>query len=88
VVGLRVVGEGGRPATFLESLQRNLTVALPVALLLQRIPYVFWLVALVGAIALLFEAFLAVIDPEGLRLGDRLAGTQLVAAPRLGAPRA
>ncbi|HEX7126675.1 MAG TPA: RDD family protein [Thermodesulfobacteriota bacterium] len=87
VVGLRVVGASGLPCTFLQSVQRNLTVAVGVLLMLQRVPFVWWLFWLVGALVLLFEAFLAATDDEALRLGDRLAETQIVVAPRLGAPR-
>jgi uncharacterized RDD family membrane protein YckC len=88
VVGLRVVGESGLPCTFLQSVQRNLTVALGVLLMLLRVPYVWWLFWLIGALVLLFEAFLAATDDEGLRLGDRFAETQIVVAPRLGTPGA
>lgn len=88
VVGLRVLGESGQPCTFLQSLQRNLTVALGVVLMLQRVPYIWPLFWLVGALVLLFEAFLAATDDEALRLGDRLAETQIVVAPRLGTPGA
>ncbi len=88
VVGLRVLGETGLPCTFLESLQRNLTVGLALVLMLQRVPYVWWLFWIGGALVLLFEAFLAVTDDEALRLGDRFAHTQIVVAPRLGTPGA
>jgi uncharacterized RDD family membrane protein YckC len=85
IVGLRVVSESGLPCTFLESLQRNLTVALAIILLMQRVTFVWPLLALVGVVALLVEAVLVVTDDEALRLGDRLASTRIVEAPRLGA---
>jgi uncharacterized RDD family membrane protein YckC len=85
IVGLRVLGEGGLPCTFLQSLQRNLTVALAVVLLLQRVPFVWPLFAAGGLLLLAFEAFLAATDDEGYRLGDHLASTRIVEAPRLGA---
>jgi uncharacterized RDD family membrane protein YckC len=86
VVGLRVVGEGGLPCSYLQSLQRNLTVGLGVGLMLLDVPFLWVVLWPLGALVLLFEAFLAVTGDEALRLGDRFAGTQIVVAPRLGRP--
>ena len=50
--------------------------------LLLIIPIIGWLlIPLVGLIALLiglFEAYKVVTDPEGIRLGDSMAGTKVI----------
>lgn len=88
IVGLRVTGEHGRPCDFLQSLQRNLTIAVALVLVFQRVPFVWPLLWLLGLAILLLEAFLVATDDEALRLGDRFSSTHVVEAPRLGARKA
>ncbi|HWP34969.1 MAG TPA: RDD family protein, partial [Thermodesulfobacteriota bacterium] len=83
LVGLKVLGAGGAPCTFLESTQRNLPVALALVLLVQRVPFVWPLLWVAGLGLLLLEAVLAATDEEGQRLGDRLGATRVVPAPRV-----
>lgn len=85
IVGLGVLGPTGAPCTFLESVRRNLTVGLALALLFQHVPLVWPLLWLVGAAVLLFEAFLVATDETGARIGDRIGDTRVVEAPRVGA---
>ena len=62
-VGLMVISlETGRPCTLVGSLRRNLVFLFPG----------------VNVVAVLLEAITVVRDPLGQRLGDRLAGTQVV----------
>lgn len=58
---------------FRESIIRNLPLAF--AYVLFPIPYVGWLLA--GAVVT-FEALLLIGNEQGLRLGDEIAGTQVV----------
>ncbi len=88
VVGLRVLGPSGAPCSFLESVQRNLSVGFALVLLLQRVPYLWPLLWLIGLGLLLFEAFLVATDDAGQRLGDRIGDTRVVDAPRFEAPPA
>ena len=83
-IGKRLIGlETVRPdrrvaAGFRESIIRNLPFA--VAQLAFAIPYVGWLVS-VAIIA--FEAVLILGNEQGRRLGDEVAGTQVLDAGRL-----
>jgi uncharacterized RDD family membrane protein YckC len=88
IVGLRVQDEQGRPCDFVQSLQRNLTVALGLVLMVQRVPFVWPLLWLAGVLVLLVEAFLVATDDEALRVGDRFSSTHVVEAPRLGTRKA
>lgn len=68
-------------AGFRESIIRNLPVAL--AYLMVPVPYVGWLLAgvIVG-----FEALLMIGNEQGVRLGDEVAGTQVLDTGQLDLP--
>ena len=66
---------------FRESIIRNLPLAF--AYLLYSIPYVGWLLA--GAVVI-FEALLLIGNEQGVRLGDEVAGTQVVDSGQLDYP--
>ncbi len=83
-IGKRLIGlETVRPdrrvaAGFRESIIRNLPFA--VAQLAFAIPYVGWLVSVA---IIVFEAVLILGNEQGRRLGDEVAGTQVLDAGRL-----
>ena len=82
LIGLQtVLTEIRGPAGFRESIIRNIPFA--VAQLLFAVPYVGWLAsaAIVG-----FEAMLIIGNEQGRRLGDELAGTQVLDAGRMALP--
>jgi hypothetical protein len=82
LIGLQTVLPGIRePAGFRESIIRNIPFA--AAQLLFAVPYVGWVAAaaIVG-----FEAILIIGNEQGRRLGDELAGTQVLDAGRLAVP--
>ena len=82
VIGLQTVLPDRREAAgFRESIIRNLPFA--VAQLAFAVPYVGWLVS-VAIIA--FEAVLILGNEQGRRLGDEVAGTQVLDAGRLALP--
>jgi len=82
LIGLQTVRPDRREAAgFRESIIRNLPFA--VALFVFAIPYVGWLVS-IAVIA--FEAVLIVGNEQGRRLGDEIAGTQVLDAGRLALP--
>lgn len=82
LIGLQTVRPDRRVAAgFRESIIRNLPFA--VAQLAFAIPYVGWLVS-VAIIA--FEAVLVLGNEQGRRLGDEVAGTQVLDAGRLAVP--
>jgi len=66
---------------FRESIIRNLPLAF--AYLLYPIPYVGWLLA--GAVVV-FEALLLIGNEQGARLGDEIAGTQVLDSGQLDFP--
>jgi uncharacterized RDD family membrane protein YckC len=79
VIGLQTVLPDRREAAgFRESIIRNLPFA--VAQLAFAVPYVGWIVS-VAIIA--FEAVLILGNEQGRRLGDEVAGTQVLDAGRL-----
>ena len=79
VIGLQtVLPERREAAGFRESIIRNLPFA--VAQLAFAVPYVGWIVS-VAIIA--FEAVLILGNEQGRRLGDEVAGTQVLDAGRL-----
>jgi RDD family len=82
LIGLQTVLPSTRePAGFRESIIRNIPFA--VAQLLFAVPYVGWL----GSAAIvMFEAILIIGNEQGRRLGDELAGTQVLDAGRLAIP--
>jgi hypothetical protein len=83
-IGKRLIGlqtilpETREPAGFRDSIIRNIPFA--VAQLAFAVPYVGWL-ATVAIVA--FEAILIIGNEQGRRLGDELAGTQVLDAGRL-----
>jgi uncharacterized RDD family membrane protein YckC len=82
VIGLQtVVPERREPAGFRESIIRNLPVA--AAQLAFAVPYVGWIVSVA---IMAFEAVLIVGNEQGRRLGDEVAGTQVLDAGRLALP--
>jgi uncharacterized RDD family membrane protein YckC len=66
---------------FRESIIRNLPLA--AAYLLFPIPYVGWLLA---AAVVAFEALLLIGNEQGIRLGDEIAGTQVLDSGQLDFP--
>jgi hypothetical protein len=82
LIGLQTVLPDRREtAGFRESIIRNLPFA--VAQLAFAVPYVGWLVS-VAIIA--FEAVLILGNEQGRRLGDEVAGTQVLDAGRMALP--
>ena len=82
LIGLQTVLPGRREAAgFRDSIIRNLPFA--VAQLAFAIPYVGWLVSVV---IIGFEAVLILGNEQGRRLGDEVAGTQVLDAGRLAVP--
>jgi len=66
---------------FRESIIRNLPLAF--AYLLYPIPYVGWLLA---GVVVVFEALLLIGNEQGIRLGDEIAGTQVLDSGQLDFP--
>jgi hypothetical protein len=82
LIGLQTILPDTRePAGFRESIIRNIPFA--VAQLAFAVPYVGWLVS---AAVVVFEAILIIGNERGRRLGDELAGTQVLDAGRLALP--
>jgi uncharacterized RDD family membrane protein YckC len=73
LLGLRVVRLDGSAAGVRESILRNGPLALGV--LLWKLPLLGWLLA---AAVFALETLLMVGSPEGRRLGDELAGTEVL----------
>jgi uncharacterized RDD family membrane protein YckC len=73
VIGLRVVGDDGRPIGLRESILRNLPIG--AAFLLSVIPWIGWVLA--GAVIVL-EGLLVVGNERGRRLGDEAARTHVM----------
>ena len=82
LIGLQTILPDTRePAGFRDSIIRNIPIA--VAQLAFVIPYVGWLVS---AVIVAFEAVLIIGNEQGRRLGDELAGTQVLDVGRLALP--
>ncbi len=82
LIGLQTVFPGRREAAgFRESIIRNLPFA--VAQVAFAIPYVGWLISVV---IIGFEAVLILGNEQGRRLGDEVAGTQILDAGRVALP--
>jgi hypothetical protein len=83
-VGKRLIGlQTVMPRTkefagFRESIVRNLPLAF--AYLMVPVPYVGWLLA---GVIVVFEALLMIGNEQGVRLGDEVAGTQVLDAGQL-----
>ena len=80
---LRPARLDGRPVDIATSFRRNILIAVgPAGILLMRIPVLGWvlglLVALCGAVIGVVEIVRIFTDPEGRRLGDDMAGTQVI----------
>jgi len=82
LIGLQTVIPDRREAAgFRESIIRNLPFA--VAQLAFAVPYVGWIVSVA---IMAFEAVLILGNEQGRRLGDEVAGTQVLDAGRLALP--
>jgi len=82
LIGLQTILPDTRePAGFRESIIRNIPFAL--AHVAFGVPYVGWLVAVAIVV---FEAVLIIGNERGRRLGDELAGTQVLDVGRLALP--
>jgi len=82
LIGLQTVRPDRREAAgFRESIIRNLPLA--VAQVAFAVPYVGWLVS---AAIVVFEAVLIIGNEQGRRLGDEVAGTQVLDVGRLASP--
>lgn len=82
LIGLQTVLPDRREvAGFRESIIRNLPFA--VAQVAFAVPYVGWLVS---AVIIAFEAVLIIGNEQGRRLGDEVAGTQVLDVGRLASP--
>jgi len=86
LIGLQtVLPETREPAGFRESIIRNIPFA--VAQLTFAVPYIGpYLGWLVSAVVVGFEAVLIIGNEQGRRLGDELAGTQVLDVGRLAVP--
>ena len=83
VMKLRPVTLDGSPMDITASVRRNWMFALGgVVQLLLWIPFVGWLFVIPVAVAAfaigIIELFLVITDPEGRRLGDKIANTQVI----------
>lgn len=78
LLAVRVVTrEGEAPHPLVSSILRNLPLALPTPLaIFSVIGWILFLILLPSLYAV--ESAMALFHPEGLRLGDRLAGTRVV----------
>lgn len=78
LIGLKVVHEKGAiPVSFKESILRNIPLA--IVYIFSIIPFLGWvLFIIVGLPILLFESYLVYHDEKGIRVGDILAGTQVI----------
>ena len=82
LIGLQTVLPDSRePAGFRESIIRNIPFA--AAQVFFVVPYVGWLAS---TVIVAFEAILIIGNEQGRRLGDELAGTQVLDAGRLALP--
>ncbi len=82
LIGLQTVLPGRHEAAgFRESIIRNMPFA--VAQLAFAVPYVGWIVSVA---IITFEAILILGNEQGRRLGDEVAGTQVLDAGRLALP--
>ena len=77
VFGLEVVTRAGEPCDLKASIYRNIPFVL--ALLFAAVPLLGWiLLVIAGFPILLIEMWLVIVDDQGSRLGDRIAGTTVV----------
>ncbi len=83
VMKLRPVSRDGSKMTIEKSVRRNWPFGFGLLIgLLFLIPVIGWalipIVAIAAMLLGLFEAFKVVTDPEGIRLGDSMAGTKVI----------
>ena len=75
LIGLEVVlPASATPCTFRESILRNTPLAVA-TILYAKLPYLGWLL---GLSVFVLEALLAIGNERGQRVGDELAGTQVI----------
>lgn len=80
---LRPIRLNGQPMDPMSSVKRNLPLAVSeVGSVFLVIPILGWIVAiffgLIGLVIGIIELILVLTDPEGRRMGDKLAGTKVV----------
>jgi len=80
LLNLQVINQAtGQPASYEESIRRNLIFAVPVVFAI--IPFFGWIVSsLLSIIVYLLEGIAVLQDPSGIRVGDKFAKTQVVEA--------
>ncbi|MGC8915950.1 MAG: RDD family protein [Thermoanaerobaculum sp.] len=83
---LRPVRLDGQPMDPVTSIKRNLPLCVGlVGTIFMVIPFLGWIVAilfgLVGLALAVIEVILVLTDPQGRRMGDKLAGTQVIEVP-------
>ena len=79
VMGIKVVRVDGSDITVADSVKRNITLA--AGSIIAIVPVIGWVVgSVVGALLGILEIILVLVDPDGRRLGDKLAGTWVVEA--------
>lgn len=77
VMKLRPIRLDGQPVELVDSVKRNIPLA--IAPILAIIPILGWIAAaFIGPIIVLIEAILVLVDNEGRRIGDKIANTKVV----------
>jgi uncharacterized RDD family membrane protein YckC len=80
LLDLRVVRTDGEPMDIPTSLSRNVSLAAGPLVLVLPFLYVWVLGLVIPLVVVLIEVSRLFVDPEGRRLGDKLAGTRVVKA--------
>lgn len=80
---LRPVRADGQPMDPEASIKRNITLCIgAVGAIFWIIPILGWIIAillgLVGLVVAVIEMVLVLTDPQGMRMGDKIAGTKVV----------
>jgi uncharacterized RDD family membrane protein YckC len=80
---LRPVRADGQPMDPEASIKRNITLCIgAVGAIFWVIPILGWIIAillgLVGLVVAVIEMVLVLTDPQGMRMGDKLAGTRVI----------
>ena len=83
LIKLRAVRLDGQPMTVEDSLKRNVTLCVgAIGAIFWIIPVLGWIAAIllgiIGLILAIIEAIMALTDPEGRRLGDKIANTKVI----------
>lgn len=78
LIKLQVIHEkDSTPISFMESILRNIPFA--IVYIFFIVPFIGWLLlVIVGLPILIFESYLVCRDVKGIRVGDILAGTQVI----------